>query len=143
MVCVWCSCDFSFFLSITLFVHVIVSIVYQREDIHKMCPLWKNLEPNSANKFYPRAVRETLKLKLPNPLWLTENAQVLIENLLILNPMNRWSAKEAIDAEYFFENPIFKPAEKLNMNLGIDSVHEWEAREKHRQMMQQRASAGK
>jgi cyclin-dependent kinase 12/13 len=115
----------------------------QCEDIHKMCPLWKNFEPNAASNVYPRAVKETLKLKLPNPLWLTENAKDLIDNLLILNPMNRWSAKQAIDAEYFFENPIFKPAEKLNMNLGIDSVHEWEAREKHRQMMQQRASTGK
>jgi cyclin-dependent kinase 12/13 len=56
--------------------------------------------------------------------------------------MNIWSAEQAIDAEYFFENPIFKPAEKLNMNLGIDSVHEWEAREKHRRMLQQRALTG-
>jgi cyclin-dependent kinase 12/13 len=108
-----------------------------------MCPLWKNFEPNSMNKLYPRAIKDSLKMKLPNPLWLTENAKDLIENLLILNPAKRWSAKQAIDAEYFYENPIFKPAEKLNMNLGIDSVHEWEAREKHRQMMQQRASTGK
>jgi len=111
-------------------------------DVHKMCPLWKHFEPDSVDKLFRRGIKEALRTKNPNPMWVTDNAADLIDKLLILNPKERWSAGQALDAEYFWENPMVKKAEELNMQLGIDSVHEWEAREQHRQMMQQRSAAG-
>ena len=35
---------------------------------------------------------------------MTDNAVDLIDKLLKLNPDKRWSAKEALDADFFFEN---------------------------------------
>lgn len=107
-------------------------------NIHKKCRLWRNHEPASADEKFPRRIREALKAQLPFPGWMTEHAKDLIDNLMILNPDKRWSALEALDAEYFFENPIVKPAEKLPMKFAVDSVHEWEARRKHEQIAAQR-----
>lgn len=108
-------------------------------DINKMCPLWRNFAPSSSDKMLPRRVREGLKMNAPHPLWVTENAQTLVDNLMIMNPKKRWSAKEALHAEYFYEDPLVKPAAKLNMKFGVESVHEWEAREKHKQAREKRA----
>lgn len=107
-------------------------------NISQMCPLWKNFEPKSGETPFPRRVREALKMQLPHPGWMTEKAKDLIDNLMILNPDNRWSAEKALDADYFFENPIVKPAHKLSMKFAVDSVHEWEARKKHEQVAAQR-----
>lgn len=107
-------------------------------DINKKCRLWKNVQPSNGEKPFPRRIREALKSQLPHPSWMTEHALDLIDNLMILNPDNRWSALEALDAEYFFQNPIVKPAHKLAMKFAVDSVHEWEARRKHEQLAAQR-----
>jgi hypothetical protein len=72
---------------------------------------------------------------------MTDNAVTLIDKLLTMNPDNRWSAEQSLDADYFFENPIVKPANKLPMNFAVATVHEWECRRKHEQVMAARAAA--
>ena len=58
----------------------------------------------------------------------------LIKSLLTHNPEKRICAREAFSAEYFYDNPLLvKPASRLSMKLGVDTVHEWEARKKHEQ----------
>jgi cyclin-dependent kinase 12/13 len=97
--------------------------------------LWKNFEPPPGEPVFPRRIREALKAQLPNPKWMTENAIDLIDKLMILDPEARWSAEQALDADYFFENPIVKPASQLSMRFSVDSVHEWECRKKHEKMV--------
>mmetsp|Transcript_19693 Transcript_19693/g.28545 ORF Transcript_19693/g.28545 Transcript_19693/m.28545 type:complete len:450 (-) Transcript_19693:603-1952(-) len=104
-------------------------------EIHKMCPLWRNYEPQPGEQPLPRRVREELKNRLKHPSWMTEHAKDLIDNLLAHNPAKRWSAMDALTAEYFFENPIVKDASKLNMRFGVDSMHELDVRVKHEKMM--------
>lgn len=100
-------------------------------NIHKKCPSWKNYEKQALEHPMPRRLREVLRDRLPHPSWMTDKAKDLIDNLMILNPDKRWSAFQALDADYFFEDPIVKPASKLNMRFNVGSVHEWEARKKH------------
>lgn len=100
-------------------------------NIHSQCPLWKNFQKQALENPLPRKIRDTLRDRLPHPSWMTEKAKDLIDNLMILNPDNRWSAFQALDADYFFADPIVKPAHKLNMRFQVESVHEWEARKKH------------
>jgi cyclin-dependent kinase 12/13 len=107
-------------------------------NIHKVCPLWKKYEPQRGDTMLPNKLRENLKKGVPYPSWMTDNAIDLIGKLLEYNPDERWSAQHALTAEYFFENPLVKPAEKLSMKFGVDSVHEWEARKKHEVIMAQR-----
>jgi cyclin-dependent kinase 12/13 len=38
-----------------------------------------------------------------------------------------------LGAEYFFENPIVKPAADLNMKFAVQSVHEMDCRKKFEQ----------
>jgi cyclin-dependent kinase 12/13 len=97
-------------------------------DINKKCPLWKNFEPTDGKPRLPNRLREFLKTQLPHPKWMTDNAVDLIDKLMTLNPDRRWSAEQALDADYFFENPIVKPADKLSMRFAVDSVHEWEVK---------------
>mmetsp|Transcript_40055 Transcript_40055/g.120714 ORF Transcript_40055/g.120714 Transcript_40055/m.120714 type:complete len:455 (-) Transcript_40055:466-1830(-) len=108
--------------------------------IHKMCPLWKNYEPKPDEAF-PNNLRDSLKHGLPHPAWMTNDAMELIEGLLTYNPDKRWSADQGLLAEFFFENPMVKPADKLSMKLGVDSVHEWEARKNHEATMAKRREA--
>lgn len=103
--------------------------------------LWKSFEPGPGDTTYPRRIREALKTNLPNPKWMTDNAVDIIDKLMTLDPEKRWSAQQALDADYFFENPIVKPADKLSMKFAVGSMHEWECREKHRKMMAQRKAA--
>jgi len=100
-------------------------------NIHSECPLWKNFEKQALENPLPRRIRDALRSHLPHPSWMTEKAKDLIEKLMIMNPKERWSAFQALDADYFFEDPIVKPANKLNMKFNVESVHEWEARKKH------------
>jgi len=100
-------------------------------NIHLNCPLWKNFEKEALENPLPRRIRDALKNHLPHPSWMTEMAKDLIDNMMIMNPADRWSAFQALDADYFFEDPIVRPAEKLSMRFNVDSVHEWEARKKH------------
>ena len=72
--------------------------------------------------------------------WMTPHAMDLIDRLLAYNPDKRWSAAEALTAEWFFDNPMVKPADKLNMKFGVESAHEWEAKKKHKEIMMKRAA---
>ncbi len=109
--------------------------------IGKKCRLWKNFEPAENETRFPRRLAEALKSQLPQPKWMTDNAILLIDKLLTMNPEHRWSAEQALDADYFFENPIVKPANKLPMNFAVTTVHEWECRRRHEQIMAARAAA--
>lgn len=106
-------------------------------NVDKLCPLWKNYKPQTEAESLPRKLREELKSRLPaNAIsWMTPHAMDLIDNLLAYDPDKRWSAAQALTAEWFFDTPMPKPAGELNMKFGVDSAHEWEARKKHKEMM--------
>lgn len=112
-------------------------------NIHHMCPLWKNYEPQDGVEGGSSRLREELKNRLPTNAfsWMTPHAMDMIENLLAHNPAKRWSAGQALTAEWFFDAPLVKPADKLNMKFGVESAHEWEARKKHKDLMAQRKAA--
>ena len=112
-------------------------------NIDTMCPLWKNYEPKDGETPFPRRLREELKARLPTSAmsWMTPHAMDMIDNLLAYNPDKRWSAAQALTAEWFFDSPMVKSADKLNMKFGVDSAHEWEARKKHKEMLAQKAAA--
>jgi len=99
-------------------------------DIDKQCRLWKKFQP-PAEKARPDRLAEALRYNLPHPKWMTDEAVKLISKLLELNPKRRWSALEALDADYFFETPIVKPAKDLNMKFSVGTVHEMDCRKKH------------
>lgn len=109
-------------------------------NVDKLCPLWKNYRPQGENDALPRKLREELKARLPTNAisWMTPHAMDLIDNLLAYNPDMRWSAAQALTAEWFFDNPMTKPASELNMKFNVESAHEWEARKKHKEMMAMR-----
>jgi len=107
-------------------------------ELPKKGRLWKNFEPGPGDVRFTRRIQEALKTNLPNPKWMTDNAVDIIDKLMTLDPEKRWSAEQALDADYFFENPIVKPANKLSMKFSVGSMHEWECREKHRKVMAQR-----
>ena len=106
--------------------------------IHSMCPLWKNYDPNNTHTGYKRRIKEALTQQLPNRAWVTDSAVELMDKLLTLNPDNRWSAADALDADYFFEAPLHKEANQLNMNFCVKSVHEWEARNKQSSIIREK-----
>lgn len=112
--------------------------------IHTMCPLWKNYAPSNGDECFPRRLRDELKNRLPTVAipWMTPHALDMIDNLLVHNPDKRWSAADALTAEWFFDTPMVKPASKLNMQFGVDSAHEWEAKKKYKEMLAQRAMSG-
>lgn len=113
-------------------------------NIHTMCPLWKNYEPRDGEEGLPRRLRDELKSRLPTVAmnWMTPHALDMIENLLVHNPDKRWSAAQALTAEWFFDSPMVKPASKLNMQFGVESAHEWEAKKKYKEMLAKRAMSG-
>lgn len=122
-------------------------------DIHTMCPLWKNFEPTATSPaassgggggetgLLPRTLRDELKNRVPTIAipWMTPHSLDIIDNLLTHNPETRWSAAQALTAEWFFDAPMVKSANKLNMNFGVDSAHEWEAKKKYKEMLASRA----
>eukprot|EP00428_Durinskia_dybowskii_P020878 CAMPEP_0170207130 /NCGR_PEP_ID=MMETSP0116_2-20130129/3139_1 /TAXON_ID=400756 /ORGANISM="Durinskia baltica, Strain CSIRO CS-38" /LENGTH=449 /DNA_ID=CAMNT_0010457581 /DNA_START=416 /DNA_END=1765 /DNA_ORIENTATION=+ len=105
--------------------------------IQKQCSLWTKFKPSPTDKVLPNRLAEALRSNLPHPKWMTDEAVKLISKLMEMNPDRRWSALEALDAEYFFENPIFKPAKDLMMNFAVNSVHEMDCRKKYEQKMAQ------
>jgi cyclin-dependent kinase 12/13 len=111
-------------------------------DIHKTCRLWKKFEP-APEKRFPNRLKEALMTNLPNPKWVTDHAVDLIHELMALNPEKRLSAEQALDSEYFFENPIVKPASELTMNFSVNTVHEWECRRKYEQKAREMSAARK
>jgi len=112
-------------------------------DIHQVCPQWTKHEPASVDETLVCRLRETLMARLPNPRWVTDNAIVLIQNLLAYNPAKRWSALTACqDAEYFYEAPSFKPAQELSMKFGVKAAHEWSLPSRQLAEMQRRKMNG-
>ena len=110
----------------------------------KKCKLWSKFGPGPDGSRFPNRLREALTSQVANPKWMTENAVQLIKKLCEMNPDKRWTAEQALDADYFFENPIVKPAEQLSMKFTVQSVHEWDCRRKYEQKLkqqQQRAAA--
>jgi len=112
-------------------------------DVGKKCKLWNKFKPSNGEPVAQRRLREALKAQLPNPRWMTESALDLIDNLMILDPKTRWSAQEALLAEYFFDDPAAKDASELSMRFTIDSMHEWEHRRKHEKLIAQRQATMK
>jgi len=100
-------------------------------DIEQKCCLWKKFQPAPGKPRFPNRLEAALKSNLPNPQWMTKNAIELISKLLSMNPDKRWSAEQALLADYFFEVPPVKKAEQLSMNFGVKSVHEWECKKKY------------
>jgi cyclin-dependent kinase 12/13 len=96
-------------------------------NIGKKCRLWPKFAPGPDDKL-PCRFREALRTNLSNPAWLTDHAVDMISKLMSLNPDTRWSAQQALDADYFFENPLVKPIDQLSMNFSVQSVHEWDCR---------------
>jgi cyclin-dependent kinase 12/13 len=104
-------------------------------DLEEKCKLWKQFAPKDGQPVFPSRLEEALKSNLPNPKWMTDNAVHLISKLMEMNPNKRWSAEDALDADYFFENPIVKTADKLPMNFTVSSVHEIDCRQKYEAKM--------
>lgn len=102
--------------------------------LEKECRLWKNFAPSPSER-KPNRLAEALRAKLPHPKWMTDEAVKLISNLMALNPHKRWSALQALDADYFFENPIVKQAKDLPMRFAVTTVHEMDCRKKFEQKM--------
>jgi hypothetical protein len=112
-------------------------------EVGKSCKLWNSFKPKDNDPVYPSRLREALKSHLPNPRWMTDSALDMIENLMVLDPEHRWSAEKALLADYFFDDPIAKDASQLSMRFSVESMHEWEHRRKHEQMMAARQSNAK
>jgi cyclin-dependent kinase 12/13 len=110
-------------------------------ELDKTCKLWKDFKPKPDQPALPNRLEEALKSNLPNPKWMTNNAVHMISKLMEMNPAKRWSAQEALGAEYFFEDPIVKTADKLPMNFAVSSVHEFDCRLKHDAKMKAKAAA--
>ena len=112
-----------------------------KEHCHddKQCnrALWEKYQPGPNEKRLPNRLAEALRTNLPNPRWMTDEAVKLISKLMEMNADLRWSALQALDAEYFFENPIVKPAKDLMMNFAVSSVHEMDCRKKYEEKMAQ------
>lgn len=94
-------------------------------DINEMCPKWSTMEPKTPEATHKSRLRETLRSQIANPAWMTDSAIDLIQNLLEFNPAKRWSANDAIaKADYLYEKPSFREADKLCMKFGVDAAHE-------------------
>lgn len=102
--------------------------------LQKECRLWKNFAPSPSQR-KPNRLADVLRERLPHPKWMTDEAVKLISNLMNLNPHKRWSALQALDADYFFENPIVKQARDLPMRFSVSTVHEMDCRKKFEQKM--------
>ena len=101
----------------------------------KMCSTWGKYAPKGNDPIFPNRLTEALRTDLPNPKWMTDHALSLITHLLTLDPSARWAADQALDADYFFEIPMVKSPDQLSMNFSVKTVHEWEWKLRHDQMM--------
>jgi cyclin-dependent kinase 12/13 len=108
-------------------------------ELETKCRFWNQFKPSADQSLFPNRLEEALKSQLPLPQskWMTPNAIDFIAKLLVMNPDKRWSAEQALDHDYLFEHPMVKPVEKLSMNFGVHSVHEWDCRRKYEQKMAQ------
>lgn len=102
-------------------------------NLERKCRLWKQFAPGPNDKIYPNRLAQCLRENLPHPKWMTDQAVSLIGKLMEENPEKRWSAEQALVADYFFETPIVKQAKDLNMKFAVASVHEMDCRQKYEQ----------
>ena len=105
-------------------------------DIDERCPKWKQVEPAPSACFTHQLPR-LLRMIPRQPKWMTDQTIELISNLLVLNPSQRWTAKQALGAGYFFESPVVKPAHELPMRFALASVHELDCKRKAMQRKEQ------
>ncbi|KAK1278331.1 Cyclin-dependent kinase C-2 [Acorus gramineus] len=87
-------------------------------------PLYNNFKPSRPLK---RRVREAFKHFDPHAL-------ELLERMLTLDPSQRISAKDALDAEYFWTDPL--PCDPKSLPK-YESSHEFQMRKKRQQQRQQ------
>mmetsp|Transcript_9264 Transcript_9264/g.25640 ORF Transcript_9264/g.25640 Transcript_9264/m.25640 type:complete len:439 (+) Transcript_9264:361-1677(+) len=106
-------------------------------DFKRKCKLWPKFGPGEGEPLLPSRLREALTCQLPNPKWMSEQTIHMIQKLLEMNPDKRWTAEQALDSDYFFENPIVKTPDKLSMRFSVSSVHEWDCRKKYEQKLKQ------
>jgi cyclin-dependent kinase 12/13 len=104
---------------------------------HRRGSLWEKAQPGPNQERLPNRLAEALRSHLPHPKWMTDEAVKLISKLMEMNPEKRLSALEALDAEYFFETPIVKPAKDLMMNFAVNTVHEMDCRKKYEERQAQ------
>jgi len=102
-------------------------------NLERKCRLWKKFAPGPDDKIYPNRLAQCLRENLPHPKWMTDSAVNLIGKLMEKNPDERWSAEQALVADYFFESPIVKQAKDLSMKFAVASVHEMDCRKKYEQ----------
>ena len=104
----------------------------QWPDVCQRCPKWKSLDASVRQKEFPsNQLPRWLRLCNKQPKhWMTDKAIDLISNMLMLNPSTRWSAERALSAEYFFESPIVKPSEELDMRFKLSNCHESDIKRK-------------
>jgi len=107
-------------------------------NLERKCRLWKKFAPGPNDKIYPNRLAQCLRENLPHPKWMTDHAVTMIGKLMEKNPDKRWSAEQALDADYFFETPIVKQAKDLNMKFAVASVHEMDCRKKYEQNLAKR-----
>lgn len=101
-------------------------------NLEKSCRLWKKFGPVPGQPIYPNRLEEALKAGLGSKArMVTAHAVDMVAKLMTLNPSQRWSAEDALDADYFFEEPVVKPANELPMTFSVSSVHEWDCRRKY------------
>ncbi len=100
------------------------------DDVGQVWPDWENAREGFEKR--PGRVREALRQSARNQNWITSELVRLATQLLALDHRIRLTAKDAHDMEFFFENPVVKKAENLDMSFRIDSVHELEARNRKR-----------
>jgi len=102
-------------------------------NLERKCRLWKKFAPGPNDKIYPNRLAQCLRENLPHPKWMTDSAVSLIGKLMEKNPDERWSAEQALVADYFFESPIVKQAKDLNMKFAVSCAHEMDCRKRYEQ----------
>ncbi|XP_074557486.1 cyclin-dependent kinase C-2-like [Curcuma longa] len=91
-------------------------------------PWYNNFKPSRPIK---RRVRETFK-------HFDRHALELLEKMLTLDPSQRISAKDALDAEYFWTDPL--PCDPRSLPK-YESSHEFQTKKKRQQQRQQEETA--
>jgi len=94
---------------------------------------WPSFErlPGMKNlKFKPKpcVFREHLKRSVQGEL--QEQEYKLLEGLLTLNPDMRMTAKQALNHDYFWTEPVPAPPRDLDPSRGSDAYHEWQVKKK-------------
>jgi len=101
-------------------------------NIDRQCPKWNNVACSNFRRHhqpgYPSnpessLLRQICTIKRQH-VKKTNRAFKLIFKLLELNPNSRWSAKEALSADYFEEAPVAKEPEELSMKFPLSCAHE-------------------